>query len=386
MNSRLSRQRHTICPILDHRHEIMPKMQLNKHHISIISIFMCVGMAMCLILTNVEVSNANSRQCISLERKLASTGKKTSSPSKKYLQYKRAVGQQAAQISKTKIALRKNRCQNGSRSNLCKRIKSSLSKMQNNLSSLQRKTRSLAPRTSNSRENRAKILRAMKRQGCGAKKPNKIKRVAKKSQKPRRRTILEQLFGVKTYSNDGSTFSGDGEVLPTSKYGTYRSLCVRTCDGYYFPISFSTTKDRLGDDQETCENMCPGTETTLFYHEMPTQDAEQSISLRTGQAYASLKNAFAYRKEVNPQCTCKASTRQNFKEVAGSEKQIEETLKYISLPIRRKDPMLDPDTLLNRVGKLTPEKLGNIAGGGEKIAAQENQKIRIVGPAFFPVQ
>lgn len=364
-------------------------MQLNNPYAVIFSVFMCVGIALSVLIISAETSIAQSKQCVNLKRQLASVVNKTSSPSRKYLQYKRAVGQQDAQIRKTKIALRKNRCRKGFSSNICRRINSSLSKMQTNLTSLRRKTQSLAPRSSSRRQERAKIKRAMQRYSCGAKKLSNVKRVTKKSKQPRRRTILEQLFGVKTYSNDGSTFRGDGEVLPKSNYGTYRSLCVRTCDGYYFPISFSTTKDRLGEDQITCEKMCPGTETTLFYHEMPSQDAEQSVSLRTGQPYTSLKNAFAYRKKINPQCGCKASTKQNFKEIAGSVNPIaheKEEAQYIALPIARKDPRLDPDTLLNRAGKLTPTKLANIAGDSNKIAAQTNQKIRLVGPAFFPVQ
>jgi len=34
--------------------------------------------------------------------------------------------------------------------------------------------------------------------------------------------------------------------------GTYRTLCVRRCDGYYFPISFSTTRDHLAVDEAMC--------------------------------------------------------------------------------------------------------------------------------------
>src|SRR5688572_4629876 len=35
--------------------------------------------------------------------------------------------------------------------------------------------------------------------------------------------------------------------------GTYRTWCVRSCDGYYFPVSFSTTREHLSTDQVTCE-------------------------------------------------------------------------------------------------------------------------------------
>lgn len=366
-----------------------PFIQVRRFFGLLCSAFIMSAIIISLVTINIETAYAQSKQCISLKRQLASIGSGGGKPSAKYLQYKRAVGQQTSQIRKTKRAMRKNGCFLARSSSKCRRIKSSLAKMQANLSSLQKKTRSLSPRSSNQRQQRAKILRAMKRNKCGAAQPSNAKRAVKKEQ-PHRRTLLEQLFGVKTYSNDGTIGRSDGGTLPKSNFGTYRSLCVRTCDGYYFPISFSTTKNRLRADQKTCENMCPGTETTLFYHKMPSQDAEQSISLRTGQPYTSLDNAFAYRKSVNPQCTCRASTKSNFEEIAGgTDKPVDaevEERQYIALPVLRKDPNLDPETLLNRAGNLTPKKLANIAADDDQIASKNTDDIRIVGPAFYPVQ
>ena len=34
--------------------------------------------------------------------------------------------------------------------------------------------------------------------------------------------------------------------------GTYRTLCVRTCDGYYFPISFKVTRAKFNTDSIAC--------------------------------------------------------------------------------------------------------------------------------------
>ncbi len=59
--------------------------------------------------------------------------------------------------------------------------------------------------------------------------------------------------------------------------GTYRTLCVRTCDGFYFPISFSTTSDRFPADAQTCQSMCPGAEATLFYYPNPGGGPENMV-------------------------------------------------------------------------------------------------------------
>ena len=42
--------------------------------------------------------------------------------------------------------------------------------------------------------------------------------------------------------------------------GTFRTICVRTCDGFYFPISYATSPDRFRDDEQTCQRMCPAAE------------------------------------------------------------------------------------------------------------------------------
>ena len=38
--------------------------------------------------------------------------------------------------------------------------------------------------------------------------------------------------------------------------GVYRSVCVRTCDGFFFPISYSTYAGRLSEDANICQANC----------------------------------------------------------------------------------------------------------------------------------
>ena len=80
-------------------------------------------------------------------------------------------------------------------------------------------------------------------------------------------------------------------------------MCVRLCDGYYFPISFSATRDRLARDAKTCESSCGG-QARLFIYRNPGADIEDMVDLR-GQPYRQLSTAFLYRTEYVPQCRCK---------------------------------------------------------------------------------
>ncbi len=86
--------------------------------------------------------------------------------------------------------------------------------------------------------------------------------------------------------------------------GTYRTLCVRTCDGYYFPISFKVTRAKFSTDTITCLQRCTGGEARLFVHRNPGQELSSAVDLH-GNRYVDMDNAFRYRKELVKGCECK---------------------------------------------------------------------------------
>ncbi len=99
-----------------------------------------------------------------------------------------------------------------------------------------------------------------------------------------------------------SGYSGAyGSALHQS--GGFRTLCVRTCDGYYWPMSFSTSRAGIDRDARQCRASC-GAPARLFYHRNPGGDVQHSIDLN-GQPYVRLENAFRYRKEYVADCRCK---------------------------------------------------------------------------------
>jgi hypothetical protein len=85
---------------------------------------------------------------------------------------------------------------------------------------------------------------------------------------------------------------------------TYRTLCVRLCDGFYFPISYAVPASGLGRDVEQCRASC-GTEARLFYHPNPGGSAENMVDL-SGRAYSALATAFTYRKTLVAGCSCRS--------------------------------------------------------------------------------
>jgi hypothetical protein len=81
-----------------------------------------------------------------------------------------------------------------------------------------------------------------------------------------------------------------------------RHYCVRTCDGFYFPLATRGDASRA----EMCRALCPAAPTEVYRMSGSADSIEDAVSER-GKSYASLPNALAYRKSLKPGCSCRAS-------------------------------------------------------------------------------
>jgi hypothetical protein len=189
-------------------------------------------------------------------------------------------------------------------------------------------------------------------------------------------------------------YGGYGRDDGYSPYGgaLYRTLCVRSCDGYYFPISFSTTSQRFVADRQMCEQMCPNAEVELYYHPDPGSDPESMMSV-AGRPYTELPNAFRYRKELDPSCSCGKPAGQRVAlfstgglgaaedalgRRAGNEDQPQE---LAPRPRPRAAPAADPETLANRAGGFVPRSTAAPVVASESGAT--GRPVRVVGPAYW---
>jgi hypothetical protein len=95
----------------------------------------------------------------------------------------------------------------------------------------------------------------------------------------------------------------DEDAQPFVQSGTYRTLCVRLCDGFYFPVSNAVPGSGLARDADMCTASC-GSEARLFYYPNAGGEIESMVDL-TGMAYTALPNAFKYRKTLVEGCRCR---------------------------------------------------------------------------------
>lgn len=93
-----------------------------------------------------------------------------------------------------------------------------------------------------------------------------------------------------------------GSVGPEGS-GSYTTVCVRMCDGFFFPISHRVPQSRFHHDADACRSRCGESESRLFYHSS-NGDMKSAVDL-TGRAYSRLPIAFMHRKKLVAGCACK---------------------------------------------------------------------------------
>lgn len=171
--------------------------------------------------------------------------------------------------------------------------------------------------------------------------------------------------------------------------GTYRTMCVRQCDGYYFPISFSTTEAMFDRDADLCSRLCPSGDSELFVHENPGSTPESMTSL-DGRAYSELPNAFQYRRAFNKKCSCRSAygkittlsrlhVGNGVLQVRKKAPAIQTAAPNLPLPLEKRPVDLDPDSRMNLIGKYLPIVRRPVVAKNRTV----RQTVRIVGPKYF---
>jgi hypothetical protein len=357
---------------------------------------------------SVSQSEARPAVCAKLERQLASAGGGSGGSAK----FSNAARSQAQQLQIARGQARRAGCSGsffsaGGNSAYCGKINSTVRRMEANLSRLQNRVSG-----GGSSLSKARIRAALEANDC-YRRPV-VEQVAKRRILPapvrRQETgLLTMLFGgeekrriidvpverSRNRENQGEkrrvkVIDGNGDYDYPGPGGTFRTLCVRTCDGYYFPVSFSTTSSRFATDEKACASLCPGAETKLYFHSVPDQEPEEMVGLDR-EPYMSLPTAFAYRvKGINatPGCTCQAAASEEQagtdpnSDVSKSKKQ-----RWIPLPTSKPDRIEDSETALNRDGGLGAIEIrGLVENKSSPVNTANGRKIRVVGPVYLPAQ
>jgi Protein of unknown function (DUF2865) len=216
------------------------------------------------------------------------------------VQFQAAAERQRAEIDRTQAYARQIGCENqkflffGSDPPAqCSQIHAQVGRMRANLEDLQAKTGS-GP------TGRGDLV-ARYNAECG-------------EQRPSSPGIIDALFGQpKSGDLEQQPLTPDGgdpnkpTEKSTSPLGEARAggkaVCVRSCDGAFFPLSYSASNSRLDTLADMCRALCPNAEVTLYTYPV-SGEIEQAVSIN-GARYMDSPTALRYRHTFDPSCSCR---------------------------------------------------------------------------------
>jgi len=175
----------------------------------------------------------------------------------------------------------------------CRDLEARIKQMRSNLDAIQNQ---MQRAQGGVQQQRQQVLTALAQSGCGP----QYQAAAPQQQQRRSGGLFDMLFGRRPEAPEQQQPQLTTPV-PTS---TYRTVCVRTCDGFFFPLSYATTQENFARDADRCQRTCPGTQAEMFAYPNPGGTMEQAVSIN-GEAYTSLANAFLYQKQFVKGCSCK---------------------------------------------------------------------------------
>lgn len=117
-----------------------------------------------------------------------------------------------------------------------------------------------------------------------------------------RRRQLRAAIARSCESPEGQQAASASERSVQAKGGD-RTVCVRTCDGYFFPLE--NRPQGRASEASLCKALCPGAEAAV-YRAPRDGGIEQALS-ENGKPYMQLANALRYQKAHDPSCSCKPS-------------------------------------------------------------------------------
>jgi Protein of unknown function (DUF2865) len=94
-----------------------------------------------------------------------------------------------------------------------------------------------------------------------------------------------------------------GEKGPVQAHAGSYAVCVRTCDGSFFPVSYSGAGSRADSLEDVCRSLCPNADMALY--SFPFGGVIEEAASPTGEPYANLPNAGKFEKTFDPTCSCR---------------------------------------------------------------------------------
>ncbi len=313
------------------------------------------GIAVAAGLSGVSFAHAQDDRCARLEAQLAAASVGGRANPTQISRYDAAIATQHTELDKAERQAERGGCLAGSASAICLGLLATRDRMERNLADLLATRDRMAAGMAAPRESE-RIAAAIEREGCRT-----ATTVAQDNVRRLPPPISERQSGPNAGVRIlGGSYSRTGESRRDERY---RTVCVRMCDGYFFPVSQSATVAMFGHDESLCRARCPGTATELHFRATGQEPADM-LSVASGRRYGEISTAFAYRRTDFPRpagCGCNEAGGYA---ASGGERGWSE----LGAELR---PSAEP----------APEETAAVP---EPRELPEDRRVRVVGPTFLP--
>lgn len=180
----------------------------------------------------------------------------------------------------------------------------------------------------------------------------------------RQRGFFESLFGGGNPNPAPNGMPPDGALppqqAPQNPAGGAEALCVRTCDGGFFPLVLSAQRTNPEMLTDLCKASCPNTEVRV-YTRVPGAEVKTAVGL-DGTPYMALPAALKFQKSYDPACTCKPAGQSWAQALADAERVLGHE--------RKGDIIVTPEKSAEMSRpKLTPAQRSKVLGATSAKAA-----------------
>lgn len=200
----------------------------------------------------------------------------------------------------------------------------------------------------------------------------------------RPRGFFDNLFGQPDdrfqddfFLEDEQEFAGGGSF----------AVCVRSCDGFFFPLGQSVRDANAAN--ALCQARCPSAAASVFFKQegAPIETAVDTF----GQPYTMLPNALRYRTVLDPACSCRAEGQSWAEVLHEAESMLAWSGGELVTPERAAE--------LSRPREAAATSVARPASGGAEIpffgldygevrevdTQEGRRRVRIVAPELIPV-
>jgi len=321
--------------------------------------------------------------CVRLEGQLAAFDQGTADPARasQIKSAEDAIARQQADLDRALAQAHKNGCAGqgffalfSALSPQCGPVTSQIQQMRGNLDRMMSDLEQLKSGSEDREGQRRALIGQLAQNSCGA------QYTAAANSQGGPQGFFDALFG------GGTVVNATGDGAPS---GTYHTVCVRSCDGYYFPISYSTVPGHFAEDQQVCQRECPAADVALYSFRNPGESMDQAVST-TGQLYTALPTAYRYRASLVAGCSCRragqswADALKNADDSSTLESGdivvTDQNAKALSQPPKASGKAATASPAQSQSATAKPAATPNASANA---ADTKNTKVRVIGPPFL---